>query len=242
MYLMIKDHKVVVVGKLPASRAVISNNQGMGVHLANLVSDLVEPTGHATATELESISTEDYIAREEQYNRELLEGDYGADEGKNRLLLGADAEALFPSLDASISARIVNNEFVKSDLKVEGVDYLELSKYVSMNWCPGKIKIMGLSRVCPVRRHKFGPRPGVKGKEACKKDTTPEEESQWTYRTLDQSDLEKRRLIGAALEIAITTSFKQHIYTFRGEIYKQQMGDPIGSRLTMAVSRVVMNY
>ena len=44
------------------------------------------------------------------------------------------------------------------------------------------------------------------------------------------------------MEIAIVTSFKQHIYTFKGKIYKQQRGGPIGSRLTMAVSRVVMNY
>ena len=115
------------------------------------------------------------------------------------MLLGADAAALFPSLDANISARIVNEKFVKSDLQVEGVDYLELAKYVSMNWCPGKIKLIGLARVCPIRKFRYGPRPGVKGKEAGKKDATPEETSQWIYRTLDQSDLEKRRLIGAAL-------------------------------------------
>ena len=64
MYIMIKDHKVVVVGKLPSTRSVISNNKGMDVHLANLVSDVVEPVGHCTAAEVESISTEDFVILE----------------------------------------------------------------------------------------------------------------------------------------------------------------------------------
>ena len=53
------------------------------------------------------------------------------DEGDWQLLLGADTSALFPSLEASQVAIIVNQEFVESKLKVEVVDYLEVSKYIS---------------------------------------------------------------------------------------------------------------
>jgi len=53
--------------------------------------------------------------------------------------------------------------------------------------------------------------------------------------------VEKRKLIGSAIEKAIEASFKLHLYTFKGKVYRQLKGGPIGSRLTMAVSRVVMN-
>ena len=66
MYIMIKDHKAILVGKLPSTRTVISNDKGMGVHLANVVSDIVEPTGHCTTANFESISTEYYTPRNER--------------------------------------------------------------------------------------------------------------------------------------------------------------------------------
>ena len=72
----------------------------------------------------------------------------------------------------------MNEEFVASDLQVGGVDYRELGKYISMNWSEGKIMLRGLARVCPRRRHKFGPRPGLKGKEAVENAT--EENQQMT--------------------------------------------------------------
>ena len=155
-------------------------------------------------------------------------------------MLGADACALFPSLDATKCVRIVNDEFVASDLTVEGADYLELGKYVSLNWPPGKIKLRGLARVCPIRKYKFGPKAGLTSKEAKEKSTDNDEKSKWEYRTLEQTPSEQRLLIGAALEIAIEASFKLHLYSFKGRVYRQLRGGPIGSRLTMCVARVVM--
>ena len=61
------------------------------------------------------------------------------------------------------------------------------------------------------------------------------------YHTLEPTDSEQRLLIGAALEIAIEASFTNHLYTFKGRMYRQRRGGPIGSRLTMCVARVVMN-
>ena len=81
MYIMIKDHKVILVGKWPSTRSVISNNKGLGVHLANVVSDIVEPTGHCTAVSFESISTEDLTARHEEYNAKVREDQTKEDEG-----------------------------------------------------------------------------------------------------------------------------------------------------------------
>ena len=51
---------------------------------------------------------------------------------------------------------------------------------------------------------------------------------------------EKRAIIGAKLEICIAVSFNLQIYTFGGLCYRQMGGGPIGSRLTMAVNKIVM--
>ena len=71
LYIMIKDHKPVKVGFLPATRAVVSDNKGMGCHFSGVISDIVEPIAYNTARTFESISTEDCIARQEEYNTDL---------------------------------------------------------------------------------------------------------------------------------------------------------------------------
>ena len=41
--------------------------------------------------------------------------------------------------------------------------------------------------------------------------------------------------------IGIETSFSEHIYEFKGELYKQQEGGAIGVRLTGEVAKVIMD-
>ena len=49
-----------------------------------------------------------------------------------------------------------------------------------------------------------------------------------------------RKLMGAALEVAIRFFFCNFTYTFEGEIFKQMTGGPIGARITMCVARLVL--
>ena len=56
-------------------------------------------------------------------------------------------------------------------------------------------------------------------------------------------DLSKDQLlevVGRCVEIAVRTVFQNFTYNFGGQIYLQRDGGPIGNRLTMACSRVVM--
>ena len=52
---------------------------------------------------------------------------------------------------------------------------------------------------------------------------------------------EKRQLLAVVIGIARAASFKLHVYIFGGKQYQQLVGGPIGSILTMAVSRVIVN-
>ena len=120
------------------------------------------------------------------------------------------------------------------------MDYQVLAKYIAMNLSRGEIRIRNLHKVVPVRKHCHGPVPGIKSQEAKITLDRTEEESQWIFRSTNPTEAEKRALIGATLEICIAASFNLHIYIFGGVCYRQIGGGPSGSRLTMAVSKVVM--
>ena len=57
---------------------------------------------------------------------------------------------------------------------------------------------------------------------------------------IEQQRKKFRRLVALSLEICIKFFFSNFLYTFGGECYLQGYGGPIGARLTMAVSRLVM--
>ena len=50
----------------------------------------------------------------------------------------------------------------------------------------------------------------------------------------------KKKLLGLAMEQAIIFFFRNFTYTFGGRIFLQSTGGPIGARITMAVSKLVM--
>ena len=63
----------------------------------------------------------------------------------------------------------------------------------------------------------------------------------WTIWTdILPTEKEKRILLGIALEIAVKMVFINFIYTFGVESYLQIFGGPVGARLTMCASRLVM--
>ena len=48
--------------------------------------------------------------------------------------------------------------------------------------------------------------------------------------------------MGKVIEIAVKTTFKNHLYQFKGKTYIQTKGGSIRLRLTGVVAKLVMNY
>ena len=121
---------------------------------------------------LEVISTEDLLSRIQTHNREAET----VDKDTETVMLGADVVALFPSLPAAASGKIVREAVIKivqqSNLRVNGIDYRELAKYVRMNMTDFEIISRKLNRIVPVRKYKKGQMPGMTGKEATKRKKT----------------------------------------------------------------------
>ena len=61
MYLVVKDHKEVPEGDLPKTRPIVSGCRSMGVHLADLLSEVVEGLADKIEDKIEVISNEDML-------------------------------------------------------------------------------------------------------------------------------------------------------------------------------------
>ena len=67
-------------------------------------------------------------------------------------IIGADVEALYPSLDRDGSAKIVEQEVLRSTIRWEDLDYLEGARLIVLNMSAQYCRSHGLQRVLPVRR------------------------------------------------------------------------------------------
>ena len=240
MYLLVKDHKPINPGELPKTRPVCSGYNGMGIHFSNHLGEITDAIADCIEEKIEVISTEDFLSKAAKYNRELEQAGQRDDQQEvgKVALTGADAVGLYPNLEGRQSGRLVRDAFLKSNLTIEGLNYIEAARYVVMGYDLFEIRQMGLERVTPKRRYLKGTKPGVTGVGPLGKNS--DDEFQWVFPEVEPTDLEKRKLFAACLEIGIRKAFALHLYQFGGRIYKQTDGGPIGMRLAGSVARIVM--
>ena len=65
-------------------------------------------------------------------------------------------------------------------------------------------------------------------------------DEQWILKCKDVTRDQRMEIVGRCLEIAMRVVFENFSYMFGGKTFLQEEGGPIGNRLTMACSRVVM--
>ena len=99
------------MGSLPKTRPVVSGCQSMGVHLSNILSELIESLADEMEGSSEFLSCEDFLSRVDDHNKMVLEKlESGQADFTDLILLGTDAVSLFPSLDAAQCAKLIHEE------------------------------------------------------------------------------------------------------------------------------------
>merc|ERR1712082_501212 len=111
MKLLVKDHKKVHEDGVPPTRPVVSASKGINVGLSNIISDVLEPLSRGIKDSGEVISTEHLLNEINSLNQEWKAG--GANPEDMPKLIAADAEALYPSLDAGICSKVVREECIR---------------------------------------------------------------------------------------------------------------------------------
>ena len=104
-------------------------------------------------------------------------------------------------MSARQTAKVVRDAFTESEMKMEGVDYESAAMYVRYGYSDAEIRAQKLARVVPVRRYTRGRAPGVTSAESLHADHNKQEDK-WVFPKVEYTEMEKRLLMGAVLEIA----------------------------------------
>ena len=188
---------------------------------------------------LENLSCEECAEERKNMIRKDCK-DCGEGVEENWILVGMDAVALFPSMTAATTGKIIKKKVEKTKMSVEGFNWKKASLYIKTNLVNIKSKISKETRQClPIRKSKQGTTPGMASEGFhLKKDS---EDKQWIFRKMKPTEKIQKEMMGLACEVAINVLWNNYCYTFGGELRLQSEGGPIGQRPTMAASRLVMS-
>ena len=177
------------------------------------------------------MSTEGLLAEVERINDGGIEDGY--------FVGSADVEALYPSLDVDFTVEKVCEVFMGSSMNIKGINYKELTLYLSLNKTDQELQNLGIHEFCPKRRSNRGPRPSITG--CGMMDNEEDRYRPWIFPDITGlDDREERRLVTEALRIVLLTIMGTHTYEFAGSLKRQKEGGPIGMELTGVVAQVFM--
>ena len=154
------------------------------------------------------------------------------------VLVGCDVESLYPNLDREATIAIVKKMIIECDVQWEEIDWIEATRFIALNWTRDQCRASSLRKVLPIRRKNNGVRPGVKGVGPMGKE--PHDQEQWRFPPIKLTEEDKKEILGQVIAICVDILFKNHLYTFGGDVFRQLKGGPIGLRATCAIARMVM--
>ena len=161
------------------------------------------------------------------------------EEDGDPVIVGFDAEQLYPSLEQVSAAREAYLAIMESPIKFDGINYKEGLKYIAVNSSDHELQQSGLRRVLPWKAGTKGRAATITGAEAL--GPRADREIHWKFRKgVELTDKEKKEIVAHIVKIGVNTMFSTHVYTFGGKYYNQRKGGPIGLRATGAVARVMM--
>jgi hypothetical protein len=209
------------------------------------VSDLLKILADEIAErqETEVSSTEEMCEKIMELNKKLEAEEEGLTEEEIALLkevvIGSkDAKALYPSLEAEHSAKIIEQQVIESELTIE-VDQRALIFHMAATHSQEEINDRNLGDVCPKRRFNKNSRPGITSKSVTGTQKEMDEADCWIDPIRAPTDKELRAVLGAVVGQAVKEIMGHHVYTSCGLIYKQTKGGSIGLRATGEISRLV---
>ena len=231
-----KDHKTRVPGQPTPCRPICSASISPNGQTSHLISLVLNELADAFSEGSECKSTEDMIAG--------MENDVNSREDIQQMIVGSmDVRALYPSLLASTSTEIIKEVFMKTDIKIEGINWQEAGKYIAINLSATEINNLGLNEVVCTRIRKGGRSPGMTTAEIMGKLYSEEEDEVPSLFHPPQrrpTASEQKIMLAQVIQIATMAVLKNHTYQFNEQVRLQTDGSPIGLELAGAMARVVM--
>jgi hypothetical protein len=252
LYGLIKDHKPEgsydpVFG--PPYRPVCGASFGPNSALSDVLSEWVDVLADEMTGGGEVRATEELSYHFETTNKQLG-GKVGVG-GRQELFLGPggatggitigslDVVSMFPNLKAVPVSKMAGRAVLESSVEFAGVDYQMVGIYLALSYPRHELVKLGLSDFIPIREVKPGGRSKITiSSVECRSPKLAKEK--WIFSPKSPSWSERKLMLSKAVEVGVRECFRNHLYTFNGQVYRQTEGGPIGLRLSMAISRLVM--
>ena len=154
-----------------------------------------------------------------------------------------DVRALYPSLLASTSTKIITEVLTTTDIKIEGINWQEAGKYLAINLNAQEVNDLGLKDLVSTRIKKGGRNPGMTTAEVMGKLFREEgEETPSLFHPPQRSPTpaEKKIILAEVIRIATLAVRNNRTYQFNEETRLQAEESTIGLELAGALARVVM--
>ena len=155
------------------------------------------------------------------------------------VLIGADAEALYPNLQKEISARLCAEEIISTDIDYQYLDWKEMCRYLYLNMTEEQHREWKVIHWIPVRLTESGDTESkltMHSKQVL--GPHPPKEKEWIFRDDEPTNNEKKMLLAACMYIVIKLIFSTHTYSFGGVSYLQTDGSPIGLRVVNPIAKI----
>ena len=111
-----KDHKPVdAESGLPKKHPVYGASSTHNQRVSDLLSDILAATFESEES-LEAISTEDMLAKIDEFNRKVEAEEISP---RNPIIGSLDVESLYPSVDTKLAAKICRDRIQNSPLNIE---------------------------------------------------------------------------------------------------------------------------
>ena len=146
----------------------------MGVHFSNTLSEIVESVADCQEDTDETVSSEDWLAKCDEFNQNLdmiqaeIEGEKGDKVvmGDEKMIIASDIVKMFPSMDAEDTSKAVEEEIIRSRMSFSQINVKETQRYLAMTATRKEIKDAKVEEFVPRREHTRGPAPGITGEQA----------------------------------------------------------------------------
>ena len=160
-YYMYKDHKVE-----GGFRPVVGGCNSDTLGLSNTLSEVVEAVANAVVNPFEVVSSEDLLSRVAECNDKLkeLQAQHHVDWDWNEdyILIGSDVKSLFSSLSAELSGKAIREQFAKSKISWNNIDWKLVTLYIKLQekfWVNGELNPVKM--YLPKRKQNLGRPPSI---------------------------------------------------------------------------------
>ena len=227
-YALRKDHKSVEPGQEevgPKTRGVCGASEAPNSKFSHLLSMMINQYVDCENDENECESSEEMKAAIEEFNK--------LDENIRMrcVVLSMDVKALYPSMKWSKIIKAVMELIENSKMKIENVNWREISKYIAVMFTPEEIEGEGLTLVIPNRESKRA--VTINYLQSSKND------EKWS-KARKPGVRQEKKMLAMVISKGVELVMSNHTYKVGDNIFIQSEGGPIGLELTGAVSRAYM--